>query len=973
MKKIVSFLLALLMCTSAIMTLVACGGDTHTHSYASEWSHDDTSHWHETTCGHDEAVEKAEHTFGEIVIDEAPTPIKKGHGHRTCSACGLTKYRIEVDYSYDPNADVTLLFDVRGGEPIAPVTAKAGTTIDLTAYTVERTDGENSVFEGWIVGGKKVESLVLTGDMVAHAAYSCDTYLGKQSVQLGKYPQTIVTDQSIIAALDQMEFGDRNLNGYYEYQGEEYARVVCGFDNAFNYERGKAYYFKVEPITWVRANGRWTTTHIIDFVGDYTLLDYLNGDFYNSLTDAEKAFIKDTELNSESTYKFYLWNVDAFASSYPYESDKKLPMTDYAFFKDDTLSYKKERFTTCYWLMNPLNHGGIDTINYYTFDREGWQADHIYMGNSGLLPCFNFDFKGIKSMTGDETVRVTFNSNGGSEIPTLTLIAEEKYQLECPEREGFDFVGWYKDAELKQLVSARDFSSNKDITLYAKWSEKPDVPDVYGITYELNGGAFDSSVVPATEFTEGTTVTFARPKKDSSVSYNYTFDGWYLESDFVTKVTSTEGMANHVKLYAKWIEEGIYFYINYELSSDESIVETEYPTKVLRAEGTIDLPTAKQDGFIFLGWVERGHSDLVKSISTLRTNEVTLTARYARAYELTWNLNGGTLENEAELPTVIYADAPTIDFTQLVPEKDGFKFLYWSVSWLSSSDSKYGIGYNETLSFPEGYRLPTTSSEPTITAVYSQVYSLTVNLMGGSVDGSTDAIVIEYARNEGNVTFQNPTKNGASLIGWSRYPDCSYEATYSDLYGTKKYFTVNGDGTTTFASSKMFGYNSATGVNDILEIDTIYAMWDTVTVSFVTNVDDLTKAPVTSGHSQSLDLTDPSHAFDITNDKKFGGWYKDEALTIKCTDTTSFYTDSTVYAKWLPKLTVTLVFEDGTQDVQYIFEGDTIESISYRVGEGQYLGGVYFDEALTNKLTYSQQNNYKPKGDITLYVVRKSV
>ena len=120
-------------------------------------------------------------------------------------------------------------------------------------------------------------------------------------------------------------------------------------------------------------------------------------------------------------------------------------------------------------------------------------------------------------------------------------------------------------------------------------------------------------------------------------------------------------------------------------------------------------------------------------------------------------------------------------------------------------------------------------------------------------------------------------------------------------------------------------------------------MWDTVTVSFVTNVDGLTKDSVTTGHSQSLDLTDPSHAFDITNDLKFGGWYKDEALTIKCTDTTCFYADSVVYAKWLSKLSVTLIFEDGTQDVQYIYEGDTLESISFHVGSGQYLGGVYLD------------------------------
>ncbi|MBQ8426993.1 MAG: InlB B-repeat-containing protein, partial [Clostridia bacterium] len=688
MKKFISFVLALSMCITVGATLVACNNNKHTHSYTTEWSTDETYHWREATCGHTDSVVKEEHTFGEIVIYEAPTPINKGLGHKNCSSCGLTKYRIEVDYTIDPNAEVTLIFDVRGGEPIEPITAKAGTTIDLSQYIVERDELDGITFEGWIVGGQKVESIELVGDMVAHASYSCDEYLGKQSIKLGRYPQTRVTDQSIIDALDQMEIGDRNLDGYYEYQGEEYAKEICLFDSSFGYEKFEAYYFKVEPITWVSSNGRWITSQIIDFIDETTyaqsVLEYLNGDFYDSLTDAEKAVIGDKNLNDENPYKFYLWNVDTFASSHSSALDRKLPLTDYALCKDDTEFYKEDRFTTKYWLLNPINNSGIDTINFYNFDNSGnYEIDATYMEKAGLLPCVSFDFQGVEKMTGDDTIRVTFHSNGGSEIPTQTLIADEKYQLATPEREGYKFVGWYKDAELKQFVSARDFTSNKDVTLYAKWEEKPDEPDDYGIVYELNGGAFDSSAVVDNEFIEGEVVTFLKPKKDSTVSYNYKFDGWYLEEDFITKVTSTEGMTDHVKVYAKWIEEGIYFYINYELGYGETIVETDYPTKVLRAEGSIALPTAKLDGYIFMGWKEDGQSDLITSISTLRTNSVSLTPYFITAYDLTWNLAGGTLKNESELPTMIYANAPAIDFTKFVPEKDGYKFLYWSVSWLT--------------------------------------------------------------------------------------------------------------------------------------------------------------------------------------------------------------------------------------------------------------------------------------------------
>lgn len=970
------------MFTTTALTLVACKNEGHKHTYSSEWAHDETHHWHESTCGHEDAVVKVAHTYGEIIVDEPATPTKKGYGHKTCSGCGMTKYYVEVDYVVDPNADVTLVFDVRGGQPIAPITVKAGTTIDLTQYTVEREELKGITFEGWIVGGKKVESIELVGDMVAHASYSCDEYLGRDSIKLGRYPQTRVTDQSIIDALDKMEMSDRNANGYYVYRGEEYAKEGCLFNSSFGYEQFHTYYFKVEPITWVLSNGRWTTPKIIDFVdvtmpGGFTVLEYLNSYLYNTFTDAEKALIADTNLNDENPYKIYLWNVDTFVSNHSSQADRKLPLTDYALCRDDTEDYKNDRFTTKYWLLNPLNHSGIDTINFYNIDSDGsYKIDPTYMDRAGVLPCLSLDFQGIKKMTSDDTIRVTFNSNGGSEIATQTLISGKEYDLATPEKEGFNFKGWYKDEQFTQFVSASNFSSTTSMTLYAKWEVKPEEPDVYSVVYELNGGAFDSSIKLDREFLEGEVITFPIPKKDSTISYDYKFDGWYLEEDFQTKITSTQGLAKSVIVYAKWKEEGRYFYIEYNLSNGESIVEEDYPTKVLCAEGTIDLPTAQCDGYIFLGWKQRGYNEFISTLSTNRspyTGAVVLTPYWTRAYYITWNLGGGMLENESDLPQVIYADAPTIDFTKFIPEKDGYKFLYWSVSWLTAGN-KYGVGNTESLSFTDGFNLPQTSSEPYITAVYSQVFTLKLNLMGGNVDGSIEEVPIEFGMTQGTVTFQNPTKAGATLLGWSKDSSCSYQAEYSDLSGNHNYFTLNQDGTTSFQSSKLFGYNSSTGTNDRYDFDTIYAIWDKITISFDTGIDGVEKQSIVIGYKEDINLSDAIYALDNQEDKKFGGWCGTsyDGKEIIYSSSTYFCKDTEVYAKWLSKLTITLVFEDGTQEEQYIYEGETIESINYRVGSGQYLSGVYFDEALTKKLTNSQLSKYKPKGDITLYVVRKS-
>ncbi|MBQ8341229.1 MAG: hypothetical protein IJY22_02490 [Clostridia bacterium] len=61
MKKTLSLLLAITLCLSLSVLFTACG---HEHEYATDWSKDDTHHWHACT-GKDctEIADKAEHSF----------------------------------------------------------------------------------------------------------------------------------------------------------------------------------------------------------------------------------------------------------------------------------------------------------------------------------------------------------------------------------------------------------------------------------------------------------------------------------------------------------------------------------------------------------------------------------------------------------------------------------------------------------------------------------------------------------------------------------------------------------------------------------------------------------------------------------------------------------------------------------------------------------------------------------------------
>ncbi len=90
-----------------------------------------------------------------------------------------------------------------------------------------------------------------------HQANTPKAYLenGISYINFGRYPQTVVTDTTIIANLDTIS--KTNELGYIEFDGEEYKKVVASprestytFINGNTITSGTTYYFKVEPIKW---------------------------------------------------------------------------------------------------------------------------------------------------------------------------------------------------------------------------------------------------------------------------------------------------------------------------------------------------------------------------------------------------------------------------------------------------------------------------------------------------------------------------------------------------------------------------------------------------------------------------------------------------------------------------------------------------------------------------------------------------
>ena len=214
---------------------------------------------------------------------------------------------------------------------------------------------------------------------------------GRRYVNIGKYPQSVVSDENLINILDTISC--TNSLGYIEYGGEEYKKIISNvYKNSYKFINGNkivdnaVYYFKVEPIKWrvlniennecillcemllenIVYNQSYYENRIINnetiysnnykysnirawlngYDGStYNVENYSNKGFYDiAFTEEEKTIIKNTFVdNSESTTgyesnqyacentidKVYLLsNHDLINNLYGYDSSNKTEIQD---------------------------------------------------------------------------------------------------------------------------------------------------------------------------------------------------------------------------------------------------------------------------------------------------------------------------------------------------------------------------------------------------------------------------------------------------------------------------------------------------------------------------------------------------------------------------------------------------------------------------------------------------------------------
>ncbi len=211
------------------------------------------------------------------------------------------------------------------------------------------------------------------------------------------------------------------------------------------------------------------------------------------------------------------------------------------------------------------------------------------------------------------TIAMQYELAGGqcAELPATRTVLDEEFVLPQVEKDGYEFGGWYDNAEFSgeaiTSLNAANIMTNK---LYAKLTALS-----YALSYELNGGENGDN---PESYTIEDEITLANPTKEG-----YQFDGWMLGNEIVAKIE--KGSMGDKTLVATW--SVIDYPIAFELNGGTT--EVALPTSRTIESAEFVLPELFLDNYSFEGWYASADFSGEKVVK-LDSSNLSITKLYAK-------------------------------------------------------------------------------------------------------------------------------------------------------------------------------------------------------------------------------------------------------------------------------------------------------------------------------------------------------
>ena len=275
----------------------------------------------------------------------------------------------------------------------------------------------------------------------------------------------------------------------------------------------------------------------------------------------------------------------------------------------------------------------------------------------------NITLKAVYTIDNTKTYTVTFDSKGGTSIPSQTVREGSKVNIPVnPTKEGYIFANWLLDSNVF------DFSTNitKSITLEAIYTKNPDYEsnsNSYVISFNTDGGGN----IPIQVIEEGKTIQ----KPNDPTKEGYTFKEWIYNGqsyDFSKHVTKTMTL---VATYIKNKVDVKTYTVVFNTDGGSSI-----SNQVIEEGKTVQKPNDPiKEGYTFKEWRENG---VLYNFNDKVMSDITLDAIYTKdapkEYIITFNTDGGS-----NIPSQTIEEGNTVQKPSN-PIKEGFEFIRWELN-----------------------------------------------------------------------------------------------------------------------------------------------------------------------------------------------------------------------------------------------------------------------------------------------------